>query len=231
MIFCRGGHGVHSPFVFDLITKVIEEKRQYYCYEQLNTVRRQLQQSDDKITYNNRESTIKTILNKYCFSEREDKFLFRLANYFKPETILVSDSDLGLAPLYVTSYSKDTHCIVIEPEISVVSFARNLTNKYASSPINIYDCISGKLNLSEENKIDLIIWDYKSSETIEKLLPYTNDDSIIVLSGIRASSKDKKIWDTICAHNKVSVTIDLLNLGVVFFNPKLHRKTYKCVIT
>ncbi len=31
----RHGHGVHSPFLFDLIVNVIEEKWPYYCYEEI----------------------------------------------------------------------------------------------------------------------------------------------------------------------------------------------------
>ena len=29
------GHGIHSPFVFSLITKVIEEKKPYYKYKDI----------------------------------------------------------------------------------------------------------------------------------------------------------------------------------------------------
>ena len=235
MFLCRGGHGVHSPFVFDLITNVIEEKRRFYCYESLNSVRQQLKLNNEKITYNNRKSTIKHILKKHCFSEREDKFLFRLANYFKPEIILVSGSDLGLAPLYVTSFSKDTCCLVYEPEPSVTSIAYRLIKKYACSPIYfcdcLSDCLSGKINFLNKGYAELIIWNKISPDIFEKLLPFTNNDSVIVLSGIRSSSKDKKIWKDICSHSNVSVTVDLYNLGIVFFNPKLYRRTYKCVIT
>ena len=200
-VFCRGGHGVHSPFVFDLITTVIEERSSYYCYDSLSTVRKQLQQN----------------MHKFCFTEREDRLLFRLANRFKPRTIYMMGSDLGLAPLYLTAYSKHARCVVVEPD---------------------------KLDIIDNN-IDLIVWGRSFSgasggrgnvhevfneETFEKFLPYINDESVMVISGINASRKSTETWKRICASPRVTVTLDLYTLGIVFFNPKLHRKMYKSLV-
>jgi len=212
MAFCRGGHGVHSPFAFDLITKVIEEKRQYYCYERLSSARRQIQQNIDKP----------------CFSEGENRFLFRLANYFKPKTIFITGRNLGLTPLYVTAYSKETVCTAFETEPTAMPITRYYADKYARGSVHIHDCAPGK-----PNNIDLIIWGSArdiSLSTFEEYLAHTRNDSVMVISGIRASSKNKRVWRSICAHSKVSVTVDLYNLGLVFFNSKLHRRTYKCII-
>lgn len=38
----RKGFGVHSPFVFNLITKVIEERCQYYSFYDIELIRKQL---------------------------------------------------------------------------------------------------------------------------------------------------------------------------------------------
>ena len=46
----RKGFGVHSPFVFNLITKVIEERCQYYSFYDIELIRKQLLFQDDEIT-------------------------------------------------------------------------------------------------------------------------------------------------------------------------------------
>lgn len=240
-IFCCGGHGVHSPFVFDLITRVIEEKRSYYCYEWLNVVRLQLLQDNNKIVCNNREFTIKKVLNKSCFTERECKLLFRLANRFQPKTIYVMGSDLGLAPLYLTAYSKSTCCTVIEPEPSVATTAQKMIDRHASARIDICD-----ISLSDlHSNIDFIVWGKNFSsasgnenysyiplsvDTFNHFLSHINNESVMIISGINASQKNRNVWKLICSSPEVSVTLDLYSLGIVFFNPKLHRRTYKSFV-
>ena len=225
--FCRGGHGVHSPFVFDLLTTVIEEKNDYYCYENLSLVRAQLRQDSSKIKYKGREYAVKDYLKKLCFSESEDKLLFRLANRFKPRVICMTGSDLGLAPLYLAAYSKSASCIAIEPEADIAAVARKFTDKYSTS-VDIQS--SGKLDIQNNYSIDLFVFGKSSSTAFNEVIRYMSDESIVVVSGINASRESSIIWKKICAHPKVTVTLDLYNLGIVFFNPKLHRKTYKSFV-
>ncbi len=228
LFFCRGGHGVHSPFVFDLITNVIEEKRPYYCYAQLSVGRLRLLRDNHKITFGNRPLTIRKILDSNCFTEQEHRFLFRLANRFQPEIIYVAGSDFGLTPLYLTAYSRKSCCIVFEPELSVANIARELIKKSALASIDIYNKMP---DISD--KIDLIVWGNAktfSMQTFERFLGNVNDESVMVFSGIKASPENRKTWDAICKHSKVTVTLDLYRFGIVFFNPKLHRKTYKNIV-
>jgi len=225
MIFCRGGYGVHSPFVFDIITTVIEEKRLYYCYERLNLVRELLLENREKVVFNNRGYTVKEFLKRFCFSEREDRLLFRLANRFQPRTIYVLGSDLGLAPLYLTSWSESAVCTVIESEPSLAAIAQKNIVEHSSASIDFHATINPK---NTENRIiDFIVLGKTFSiDAFESFLPYINDNSIIVISGIHSSEKNRNIWKKVCTAPKVTVTIDLYSLGIVFFNPKLHRKTY-----
>ena len=223
-LFCRGGHGVHSPFVFDLITTVIEEKKSYYCYERLSAVRKKLQKNCDKIKYNNHEFAVNKYVKKFCFSEHDCRLLFRLANRFKPQTIYAQGSDMGLAPLYLTSWSERSDCVVFEPESSVAVVARNIVEKYSSASIEIHVADNPEFT---GKSIDFIVWNKITVDTFNKLLPSMNDNSIMIISGINSSRKNRDTWKRICAAPRVTVTIDHYSLGIVFFNPKLHRKTYK----
>ena len=51
----RRGYGVHSPFVFNLITKVIEERCSYYSFYDIELIRKQLLFRDNIITYPDRQ--------------------------------------------------------------------------------------------------------------------------------------------------------------------------------
>jgi hypothetical protein len=233
-IFCCGGYGVHSPFVFDLITNVIEEKRRYYCYEMFDNIRFQLKRESCRIKCGDRELTIRQALNRFDFSVKGHELLFRLANRFRPEKILVAGSCLGLTPLYITAYSKNANCIVFEPEPSVAVIARNMIKKYAHSSINIYENIPHEFDIPALNNLDFIVWGktetgFFSLNAFEYILRYVMDGSVMIISGINASHADKRTWKALCTHPKVSVTLDLYSFGIVFFTPKLNRKSYKCI--
>ena len=226
-VFCSRGYGVHSPFVFDLLTTVIEEKSYYYCYESLRSVRVQLRQNSSKISYKGREYTVKDYLKKNCFSEREDKLLFRLANRFKPKVIYMTGCDLGLAPLYLIAYSESARCIAFDPEADIAAVARKFVDKYSTS-VEIQS--SSKFDIQNNSSIDFFVLSVNSLITFDEAVQYMNDESLMVVSGINASHESRESWKMICAHPRVTVTIDLYSLGIVFFNPKLNRKTYKSFV-
>ena len=242
-IFCRGGYGVHSPFVFDLITNVIEDKYAYYSYEKFNVVRKQLKEDIRKIKCKNRRYTVKEVFRKFCFSKHEGRLLFRLANHFQSRTIYVVGCDLGLMPLYLNSWSKSTHCVVFETEQEPATIARNVVEKYSSALVEIlYTFNPEDFNNSS---FDLIVWGKQFSnspeekennystfsiEAFNRLLPFIKKNSIMVISEINASRKNKDTWRKVCAANEVTVTLDLYSLGIVFFDPKLHRKTYNSFV-
>jgi hypothetical protein len=36
------GHGIHSPFVFDFVTNVLNDDRNFYCYDSIEKLRQSL---------------------------------------------------------------------------------------------------------------------------------------------------------------------------------------------
>lgn len=228
ILFCRGGYGVHSPFAYDLITTVIEEKRAYYCYETLDTIRLQLQQENRKIRCGEKELTLKKAIRTYCFSVNDYRILFRLANRFHPEKVLIIGSGLGLTPLYVLAHSYKADCIVVERERSIAEVACDVMRKYARSSIKIFD----EFDMSEPDHADFIIWGKSvdfSFNSFENMLPYVTDKSILIIYGINNSFTDKQVWDKVRTHPKVTATFDLYSFGLIFFNSKLYQKTYKTI--
>lgn len=173
-LFCRKGYGVHSPFVYDLITNVIEEKRPYYCYDSLQKKYLALRKK-----------------NGDFLSRKEYELLFRLANRFKPANSLIVANDNGLSVMYLAASSKDMIC---------------------------------RTDIGGVEKQDMIVCLVFQKNIVNQLIEYAKEDTVMAVYNIR---KDRALWKTVCADVKVSVSIDLGRLGLLFFNPKLHRKTYK----
>lgn len=200
------GHGIHSPFIFALITKVIEEKLPYYFYKDLQ-----------ELLYNKQIDRKPT---KY------DLLSFRLVNYFNPTTILEIGSGDGLNTLCLTSPSKKIRCKCFEVSRDKQEKAKQLYEGFNRSIepitslkdiIEIQDCIYLNLN----NSSSFFEW-------IENnVLNLIETRSFIIIKGIRTNKRNHLLWNKLKDSDKVTVSLDLYNLGILFFNPKLYKRNYK----
>ena len=236
----RKGYGVHSPFVYNLITKVIEEKCSYYSFYDIELLRRELYYREEVVTCPDRQHPGRTkqrqvgeIVYREAIKASHGALLFRLVNYFKSRHILQLGPNMGLSTLYLTSYAKDLRCIALEsvPEFAVI--ARE-TFKRAHNPIDLRVGSYAELlpkALADMEQVDFVYFNtlYEQEHNLslfETCLRYVHNDTVFVFEGIKASQKMRDFWKAVCAHPEVTVTVDLFTLGIVFFNRKLHKKDY-----
>lgn len=220
-----GKYGVHSPFVFHLITRVIEERASYYRLEEIALLRKRLFQREMPITKKVRREAI---------SLKKGALLFRLANFFKPQTILQVDSSFGLSTLYLSSYAPDLQCISIVPETEAEvtrwvfqQGARTVIDLRTGSPKeHLSECLPPLKSL---DFVFLNAYD-KQNNTLDLFLscmPYAGEQTLFVIDGIRNDKRMRETWQAIIAHPEVTVTLDLRSIGLVFLNKKLHKQNYK----
>jgi predicted O-methyltransferase YrrM len=108
------GHGTHSPFVFDFITKVLNDKEQYPAYDPIESLRTRL--LTDKTTLQIRDlgagpanpsatntRTIASIAKNAAKPRKLGQLLYRVAAHYKPATILELGTSLGLSTAYLAS--------------------------------------------------------------------------------------------------------------------------------
>ena len=210
----RKGFGVHSPFVFNLITKVIEEKCSYYSFYDIELLRKQLLFKEGEITYPDRQNkgkrktrSISEIVKRESIRPKHGALLFRLANYFKSKNILQIGTTMGLSTLYLTSYATGLKCIALE---NVPEFATIARQAFAK------DFVFFNTLYEQHNNLWLF----------NECMKYAHNDTVFVFEGIKASRKMRELWEEICACPEVTVTLDLYSLGIVLFNKKLHKRDY-----
>lgn len=237
----RRGYGVHSPFVFNLITKVIEERCSYYSFYDIELIRKQLLFRDNIIAYPDRQQkgklrrrTVGEIVEREAIKPKHGALLFRLTNYFKSKNILQLGSSMGLSTLYLTSYAPGLNCIVIENIPEFASIARIAFDKAARNPIDLHTGSYRELlpqALEKMNQIDFIFFNtlYEQQNNIwlfNECIKHIHNETIFVFEGIKASRKMREFWKEVCSRHEVTVTIDLYSMGIVFFNKKLHKRDY-----
>ena len=60
----------------------------------------------------------------------------------------------------------------------------------------------------------------------EMCLSKVHNDTVFVFEGIKENKRIREFWRSVCENPKVTVTIDLYSMGIVFFNKKLHKRDY-----
>lgn len=204
------GHGIHSPFVFNLITKVIEEKTPYHAYEDIKFV-------------------LDSMHHRHYRLNKNNKLCFRLTNYFKAEKILEIGSGYGVNTLCLTASSATTECICVEVSEEKSSEAKLLYEKW-NRKITLYTDDIELPTLFEKQDciyINLSNYNFLPSELNQYLQSLSYEKTFIIVEGIRTNKQSQMLWRSIMNMESRTVTLDLFNMGILFFDTKLYRWNYK----
>ncbi|GHT41969.1 hypothetical protein FACS189437_09510 [Bacteroidia bacterium] len=223
----RKGFGVHSPFVYNLITKVIEEKTSYYAFEEIENFRKKLLTGND-------ESSI--ITAKETQSANYGAFLFRMVNFFKCRNVIQIGGTTGVMGLYLAMASRtQTDCYLLEerPDLSqpVMEFAlaHNLNKLHyitGNYQINL-KVLHSMLPEADLIYINQFPESMKTEDLIHLCTPFIQKKSILILNNIVKNRAMRNFWQSIKNHPQSRVTMDLYALGIVFFEDKLPKRQYK----
>lgn len=225
----RKGYGVHSPFVYNLITKVIEEKAPYYIFDEIEKIRRELSGGNAVV------ADAKMILEKEIRHRKYGELLFRIVNFFKCKNVLHVGAGTGLMTYYLVSSQSDCTCRAFEEDETLIEMARNNAKRIGLNGIRFEKCTYDKdiiPILSSDQRFDLIFLDTVCDPgLVEKIsvkcLEISNEDMILIIDGINKNKYLRTIWERIKSDSRTSVCLDLYHLGIVFFNRNIHKQSYK----
>ncbi len=241
----KNQHGVHSPFVFDLVTKCFYDKKNYPEYSILRNYRNSLLENKNTIevtdfgagsrVFKSNTRAINQIAKNAGISSKRAELLFRIVNYFQPNTILEIGTSLGLATSALSlglesktnraKLNKNAQIITLEGCPNTMEIAKNqcqLQNLNNIEFVNTkFEDYLNNCQLKTEN-CQLIYFDGNHSkkatlEYFELLVPKTTNDSVWIFDDIHWSKDMEEAWEIIKNHPKVTVTIDTFQWGIVFF--------------
>jgi predicted O-methyltransferase YrrM len=150
---------------------------------------------------------------------------------------LTIGSSLGLIPLYLTGYASGLRCVTLEREEELAAVADILLKK-EHAPVEIH---TGSYEeqlpkaLSALGQVDCLYLEKELDAEMlnrffEQCIPFMPDGAICIVGGIRTSSAKYHCWQGLCKHPRITVSINLCTLGLLFLQPKLHQRTYKAFI-
>lgn len=218
----RKGFGVHSPFAYDLITSVIEERYRYYSYNAIEVYLK-------KTLYPKLDDEKLSLRKK--IERKKSTLLFRLVNRFHPKVILEIGSSWGISSLYMNAPYSDVLQVCMEQNAVVAELMEQVLSQ---SNIRIvrakFDSLPEK-EINELNSVEFVLIHASSDEmSVEKVLrqvaPVLSTEAIVVIDGIRKNNVRQQEWKRISVFPGVTVSMDLYDMGLLFFFPKLNKQHY-----
>jgi predicted O-methyltransferase YrrM len=237
-------HGVHSPFVYSLITKCFYDKKKYAEYSILKQYRKSLLVNKNFIevtdfgagsrVFKSNKRQISKIAKTAGISSKRSKLLFRVVNYFQPTTILEIGTSLGLATSALSLGNKNAQLTTLEGCSSTMAIAKNQCqlqglNNIEFKNIKFEDYLKNH-QLSIIN-YQLIYFDGNHSKKatldyFEQLLPTITNETVWIFDDIHWSKDMEKAWEIIKNHPQVKVTIDTFQWGFVFFREEQEKEHF-----
>ena len=235
-------HGVHSPFVYDLVTKCFYDNAKYPEYAALKSYRASLlkNKSTIKITdfgsgsrvFKSNERRISAIAKNSGTPLKRAQLLYRVVNYFKPEHTLELGTSLGIASQAMALGNPNNSIVSLEgcPNSSAFTTEQLYEAHIKNVKINTgaFETILPKL---KEASYDLIFFDgnHNKEATLyyfNMLIEKTHNDSVFIFDDIHWSKGMLDAWEQIKLHPKVTVTINTFYWGFVCFRKEQAKENF-----
>jgi predicted O-methyltransferase YrrM len=238
------GHGIHSPFMFNFITHVLNDNKHYEPYQKIEIIRKQLLNNSQVLDVEDfgagsklkltKQRKVKDIAATSLKSKKFAQLLFRIVQYYQPKNIVELGTSLGITTAYLASGNNTAQIITMEGSSAIASVAKENIKKLFLQNIQL---VQGNFDetltptINSINKIDLAFLDgnHRYLPTIQyfnTLLPKLHKESIVILDDIHWSKEMEQAWEEIKHHNAVTLSIDLFTIGIVLFKEEFKTKQH-----
>ncbi|MGN6531542.1 MAG: O-methyltransferase [Ginsengibacter sp.] len=230
------GHGVHSPFVFDFIIHVLNDKKKYNCYAKIESLRKELLANHTSIEVQDfgagsavipfKNRIVKDIAASSLKKKKYGQLLFRITKYYQSKTIVELGTSFGITACYLASASADSKVFTFEGAKNIAKIASQNFEKCGLKNIELIEGDFNKTVSANEKiiaNVDLLFIDgnHRKEATLEYFdffLKKLNEHSIFIFDDIHWSKEMEEAWKAIQQHDSVTLTIDLFFVGLVFFS-------------
>ena len=240
----RKGHGIHCPFVFDLVSRVFRNKIDPEIVSTAENVRKRMISDRRTILVNdlgsgsvsmkNNRRKVSEIARNSPVPAKYGALLSNLAAEFGNPQIIEFGTSLGISTIYMASSCRSSFVTTIEGCETIAGIAKQ---NFAESGLNNIKVIEESFDnilpeLSNTNfKPGLVFID--GNHRKEPVIKYFNkmaelavNNTVIVIDDINYSREMAAAWNIIKVHEKVTLSIDIFRMGIVFFRSGINHNNY-----
>jgi predicted O-methyltransferase YrrM len=238
------GHGIHSPFVFEFVTKVLNGRGDEQVYREIESIRKRLLNNNTLITVEDfgagsrvigtQQRVVKQIARTSLKPKKYSQLLNRIVQHYQPKAILEIGTSLGITTSYLAKADANASVITMEGAKSIAEIAKQdfdqLRIDNVQQVLGNFD-VTLPSTLSQLNTVDLAFIDgnHRFEPTVnyfKQILTKSNNNTIIILDDIYWSKEMEQAWQWVKEHEQVRLTIDLFAIGIVVLKPEILHKQH-----
>lgn len=241
----RRGHGIHSPFVYDIVSRVFRNKLDSDIVLCMEKIRNKMISDTSIIEINDlgarslkakydKKRKVSEIARYSSVSGKYGMLLSNLSKEFGKPYMIELGTSLGISAMYMALASPDTRLITIE---GCSETARIASENFDQAQIKNIELHKGSFDEMLPEILDscktpgLVFID--GNHRRDPLLRYfgmiadnSGSNTVVIIDDISLSREMAQAWKEIKSHSKVSVTIDTGRMGVVFFRESINRNHF-----
>ena len=243
IIKSKNEHGVHSPFVFDLITSCFYKKKSKNDLTIFLNYKKQLSKNTSLLEISNFNFMSSFLLSHKRkrsrmfkdseISNKRASLLIHLIQYLKPKYILEIGTGFGINTVVLSSAQRNSKITTLEENEQVVNTIEEIFKKNTVKNVKF---LAGNFDITlprvfNNNTYDFI--HFKGSCTNKNILKYfessllsIDNNSVFLFENIHSNKESEKAWNYIKKHEKVTVTIDTFLWGFVFFRKEQEKEHF-----
>ena len=232
----RRGHGIHSPFLFRLITEVVENKRklpEYKIFKDLKENAMTILEDSSEISlsavyhqFNLPPANPHRLYRKVEMPLRYAKVVFRLLREFKPFSVINYGPTLGANLALLAMANKESLVYQYINDTAYEQISNDLLKYLTITNVRFFNESSVP---SDDPAFLIINYPYNpavSHEVVQKRLDLQGDDDVMIIRGIHESKAMEAIWKETIASESVRVSLDLFEIGIALFRKGLQKENF-----
>jgi predicted O-methyltransferase YrrM len=235
-------YNVQSPFLYDFLTNILDTDKNYYAFSHIESERNRLKSvttsialkdyGAGSITFKGKNRKIGDIASTSLSGNTKCRILFQLANHYQCKYILELGTSLGISSAYLASADHQAQVVTLEGDENIAIKAKEVHHLLGLKNIMVTTGVftdSLPKVLTQLPRIDLVFIDghheeHATLEYFHQILKKCNEQSIIVVDDIYWSEGMTRAWQSIITHPNVRLSIDLYDIGIVFFRKELSKQ-------
>jgi predicted O-methyltransferase YrrM len=172
------------------------------------------------------ERKVSQIAKTAGISWSRSKKLYKTVKHFKPQNILEFGTSLGMATAAMSLAAPQAKVDTLEGCPQTAGIAKSMFDKFQMNNVELHigEFSSTLPNLLKKNSCDLVFFDgnHQKKATLnyfQMCLEAAHKNSIFIFDDIHWSREMEEAWSEIRENEKVTLSIDTFQWGLVFFHP------------